>query len=118
MRIVLLCLLIIGVLPRHFTACLIRVVACVVSLFSLIELYKPHIKTLSKNYLSYKSILLYRTFLYTDKNENMNNNIKNKMKVLHSFFIRNQFIRNQGSAGQNFKKLEGSVWVDLRNFKI
>ena len=32
------------------------------------------------------------------------------------FFIRNMFIRNKGSTDQNFKKLEGSVWVDLRNF--
>ena len=32
------------------------------------------------------------------------------------FFIRNRFIRNQGSEGQNFKKLEGSICGNLRNF--
>ena len=37
---------------------------------------------------------------------------------LHSFFIRNQVIRNRGSIDRNFKKLEGSVWVDLRNFQF
>ena len=37
---------------------------------------------------------------------------------IHFSYIRNQFIRNQGSTGRNFKKPEGSVWVDLRNFQI
>ena len=32
------------------------------------------------------------------------------------FFIRNQFIRNLTSALRNFKKLEGSEMVNLRNF--
>ena len=38
---------------------------------------------------------------------------------VHSFFfIRNQFIRNQGSTPNFFKKLEGWNGADLRNFQI
>ena len=38
--------------------------------------------------------------------------------VIHSFFIRNMFIRSKGSTDRNFEKLEGSSWVDLTNFQI
>ena len=35
-----------------------------------------------------------------------------------SFFIRNHFIRNQGSTHQKIKKVEGWNVADLRNFQI
>ncbi len=34
------------------------------------------------------------------------------------FIIRNRFIRNQGSARQKIKKLQGWIKGDLRNFQI
>ena len=34
------------------------------------------------------------------------------------FFIRNRFIRNQGSARQKVKKIQGWSRGDLRNFQI
>ena len=47
---------------------------------------------------------------------NCENAIMNRENAIHSFFIRNQFIRNEFSGGKKFKKLENWDKGNLRNF--
>ena len=49
---------------------------------------------------------------------NCENAIMNRENAIHSFFIRNQFIRNEISGGKNFKKLESWILGNLRNFSF
>ena len=49
---------------------------------------------------------------------NCENAIMNRENVIQSFFIRNQFIRNEISGGKNFKKLESWILGNLRNFSF
>ena len=49
---------------------------------------------------------------------NCENAIMNRENSIHSFFIRNQFIKNEISGGKNFKKLESWILGNLRNFPI
>ena len=70
-----------------------------------------HIQCISQNTLPSREYILDRVII-------TNESLKHTLDITRFFYIRNRFIRNQGSARQKIEKLQGWIRGDLRNFQI